>query len=105
MYKPVIDVDELSISKKQKQLNKLKKLIDKLTQNTKNRLVKFEIKEASYTPCTPFAEALMFEEELKKPLSGVSFIFSAESGKRYICMDENELKELIELYKEALNIV
>jgi hypothetical protein len=103
-----IDIDKLFMSKKERQMQKLKKFIEKVTMNTEYRFVEFEITEGTYIPNTEVSRMLGETVPVTKPISGKAYLFCGSSNDdlntKYVCMTLEELQELISLYKEALNM-
>ena len=105
------DIKKLMMTPKERQLEKLKKFLERITTNTNIRLVEFEITEGTYIPNNDVSEMLGEHVEVKRPFSGKTFIFAStpdpkhpEINEKYLCMSLDEVSELIDLYKEALNM-
>ena len=103
------NIKNLLMTPKERQMEKLKKFIERVTNNTNIRLIEFEITEGTYIPNNDISELMGERIDFKKSLTGRSFIFSAnpnhpELNEKFICMTLDEVNELIDLYREALDM-
>lgn len=98
-----IDIENLFVSKKQRKLNKLKNFLQKVKIHTEIRLVEFYINEGYYILNSAVSEGIGQGNPIKQPLSGKGYIYTPDSDKRYIVMSVEEMSELVELFKEAID--
>ena len=101
-----INIDNLFMSPKERQLNKLKKFIAQVVKNTQHYATEFEIKEGSYKPNDLVSKCIDRSVDITEPLSGKAIIFTDDnpSNTKIVCMTLADLEELVSLYKEALDM-
>lgn len=98
------NIRKLFMSRKERQLDKLKKFLQLLATKTEYRLARFEITEGVYYPIDPMSRSLGKPVEIRTPMKGNALIYVSDKEEKYLCISESELEDLILLYKEALDM-